>query len=104
MLKDIDFSRDKVMITTHSPYILYAINNCMLSYKVENDIDNDEKLSLPSYASRVAPDIVSIWQTNDEGTLTDIKTSSLGLIGNHYFNDVMNNTLDEYHTMLDYTE
>lgn len=104
MLKDIDFSRDKVMITTHSPYTLYAINNCMLSYKVGEDMDNEDKLRLPSYASRINPDLVSVWQTNDDGTLTDIKTSPLGLIGKHYFNEVMNDTLDEYHTMLDYTE
>lgn len=104
MLKDIDFNRDKVMITTHSPYTLYAINNCMLSYKVAENMDEDDKLNLPCYASRIAPDWVSVWQTNDDGSLTDIKTSPLGLIGKHYFNEVMNDTLDEYHTMLDYTE
>lgn len=104
MLKDIDFNRDKLMITTHSPYTLYAINNCMLSHKVADDMDNEDKLRLPSYASRINPDMVSVWQTNDDGTLTDIKTSPLGLIGKHYFNEVMNDTLDEYHTMLDYTE
>lgn len=104
MLKDIDFNRDKLMITTHSPYTLYAINNCMLSYKVADDMDNEDKLRLPSYASRINPEMVSVWQTNDDGTLTNIKTSPLGLIGKHYFNEVMNDTLDEYHTMLDYTE
>ena len=104
MLREIDFDRDKVMITTHSPYTLYAINNCMLSYKVSDDMDNEDKLRLPSYASRINPDRVSVWQTNDDGTLTNIKTSLLGLIGKHYFNEVMNDTLDEYHTMLDYTE
>lgn len=104
MLKDIDFNRDKVMITTHSPYTLYAINNCMLSYKVADYIDNEDRQRLPSCSSRINPDMVSVWQTNDNGTLTDIKTSPLGLIGKHYFNEVMNDTLDEYHTMLDYTE
>lgn len=104
MLKEIDFNRDKVMITTHSPYTLYAINNCMLSHKVGDDLDNEDKLRLPSFASRIDSDMVSVWQTNDNGTLTDIKTSPLGLIGKHYFNEVMNDTLDEYHTMLDYTE
>ena len=104
MLREIDFDRDKVMITTHSPYTLYAINNCMLSYKVDNDMDNEDKQRLPSYASNINPDMVSVWQTNEDGTLSDIKTSPLGLIGKHYFNEVMNDTLDEYHTMLDYTE
>ena len=104
MLRELDFNRDKVMITTHSPYTLYAINNCMLSHKVVDDLDNEDRQRLPSYASRINPDMVSVWQTNDDGTLADIKTSPLGLIGKHYFNEVMNDTLDEYHTMLDYTE
>ena len=104
MLRETDFDRDKVMITTHSPYTLYAINNCMLSHKVGDDMDNEDKQRLPSYASRLNPAKVSVWQTNDDGTLTNIKTSPLGLIGKHYFNEVMNDTLDEYHTMLDYTE
>ena len=104
MLKEINFERDKVLLTTHSPYTLYAINNCMLSYKVGNNMDIDDKMLLPSFASKINPDWVLIMQINNDGTLTDIKTSPLGLIGKHYFNEVMNDTLNEYHTMLDYTE
>lgn len=104
MLKDIDFNRDKVLLTTHSPYTLYAVNNCMLGFKVKDDLDNEDRLRLLSYESGINPEMVSVWQINDDGTLSDIKTSPLGLIGKHYFNEVMNDTLDEYHTMLDYTE
>ena len=104
MLKEIDFKRDKVLLTTHSPYTLYAINNCMLCKKVAEDLDNEDKLHLLCHDSRIDPDLVMIRQINDDGTLSDIKTSPLGLIGKHYFNEVMNDTLDEYHTMLDYTE
>lgn len=104
MFKEIDFNRDMVLMTTHSPYTLYAINNCMLSYKVADNLDEDDKDTLLSYASRINPDMVSVWQTNDDGTLSDIKTSPFGLVGKHYFNEVMNDTLDEYHTMIDYLE
>lgn len=104
MCEEIDFDRDMVLLTTHSPYTLYAINNCMLSYKVADELDKENEESLLSYASRINPDYVSVWQTNDDGTLSDIKTSPLGLIGKHYFNEVMNDTLNEYHTMLDYTK
>lgn len=104
MLKIIDFSRDRLLLTTHSPYILYAINNCMLSYKVKDNLDEDEKESLQSYGSQINPEMVSIWQIKDNGTLSNIKTSPLGLVGEHYFNEIMNETLDEYHLMLDYTE
>lgn len=104
MLKEIDFNRDKVLLTTHSPYTLYAINNCMLCHKVAGELDNEDRLRLLCHDSRIDPDMVMIRQINDDGTLSDIKTSPLGLIGKHYFNEVMNDTLDEYHTMLDYKE
>lgn len=104
MMRNINLSRDKILLTTHSPYILYAINNCMLSYLVRTKIDEEDKATLFSCASAINPDEVSIWQTSEDGTLSNIKTSPLGLIGNHYFNNVMNDTLNEYHTMLDYTE
>lgn len=105
MLKEINFDRrDMMLLTTHSPYTLYAINNCMLSYKVAGVMDESDKESLLSYSSRIDPQWVSVWQTNDDGTISDIKTSPFGLIGKHYFNDVMNGTLNEYHTMIDYLE
>lgn len=104
MFKEIDFNRDMVLMTTHSPYTLYAINNCMLSYQVAENLDEGDKETLLSYASRINPDMVSVWQTNDDGTLSDIKTPPFGLVGKHYFNEVMNDTLDEYHTMIDYLE
>lgn len=104
MLRETDFNRDMMLLTTHSPYTLYAINNCMLSHIVGNEMDEGDKESLLSYSSRINPQWVSVWQINDDGTLSDIKTSPLGLIGKHYFNEVMNDILDEYHTMLGYIE
>lgn len=104
LLREIDFTRDKLLLTTHSPYTLYAINNCMLSYKVKDKLEEDEKANVPSFASMIDPNWVSVWGITDDGTITDIKTSPIGLIGKHYFNQVMNDTLDEYHLMLDYLE
>lgn len=104
MLKEIDFTRDKLLLTTHSPYTLYAINNCMLSFKVKDELEEDEKVNVPSLSSMIDSNWVSVWEVTDDGTITDIKTSPIGLIGKHYFNQVMNDTLDEYHLMLDYIE
>lgn len=104
LIKEIDFNRDKLLLTTHSPYTIYAINNCMLSYKVKDSLDEEEKENVPSFSSQIAPERVSIWEIRDDGTLADIKTSPLGLVGQHYFNQVMNDTLDEFHLMLDYSE
>ena len=104
LLRDIDLNRDKLLLTTHSPYTIYAINNCMLGYKVKDAMDEEDKEDLNCLSSIIAPGKVSLWQINDDGTLSDIKTSPLGLVGQHYFNSVMNDILDEYHLMLDYTE
>lgn len=104
MLKEINFDRDRLLLTTHSPYTIYAINNCMLSFKIKDELENDEKSNINSYASKIDPEQVSLWQIKEDGTLYDIKTSPLGLVGQHYFNSVMNDVLDEYHLMLDYLE
>ena len=104
MLKMLTRDDDILMITTHSPYTLYALNNCMLGDKVRTVIDEDEKETLLSRDSWLSSDRVSIWQLTEQGTLKSLKDSPAGLIGKHYFNDVMNETLNEYHTMIDYLE
>ncbi len=104
MLRMLDREDDILLITTHSPYTLYALNNCMLGNKVKDVIDEDEIKGLASKGSWIDGDRVSIWQVTDQGSLKSLKESPAGLIGKHYFNDVMNETLNEYHTMIDYLE
>ncbi len=104
MLREFDFERDKLLITTHSPYTLYAVNNCMLGFLVKDELDEDDIAHLACLNSVIDPDKVSVWQITDTGTLENIKNSAVGIIGNHYFNEVMNDTLDEYHLMLNYLE
>lgn len=104
ILKGTNFDRDRLLLTTHSPYTLYAINNCMLGYKVKDKLDSDDKRNLSSIQSCINPDIVSVWQINNNGELCDIKNSPAGIIGKHYFNEVMNEALNEYHLMLNYVE
>ena len=45
--------------------------------------------------------IVSVWQISD-GSLIDIKDGRTNTIGKHYFNDVMNDILDDYYLMVPY--
>lgn len=90
----------QLLLTTHSPYILYALNNCMLSYLVKDELTEAEKEKLLSYSSRIDPVQVSAWEINKKGQLTDIKNSRLGTIGEHYFNSIMNEVMDEYYIML----
>ena len=41
------------------------------------------------------------WEIKD-GKLVDIKHSRLNTIGDHYFNTIMNEVMDEYYAMLKY--
>lgn len=104
MMRDINLSRDKILLTTHSPYTLYALNNCMLGYMVKDIIEKDEIEGLSSKDSWIDGNSVSIWQLTEEGTVQDLKDPTTGLVGRHYFNDVMNETLNEFHTMIDYLD
>lgn len=104
MLKMLTREEDILLMTTHSPYTLYALNNCMLGHKVKDKIEEDEKAFMMSRDSWIDGDRVSIWQFTKQGTLKSLKDSPAGLIGKHYFNDVMNDTLNEYHAMIDYLE
>lgn len=92
---------DSLILTTHSPYILYALNNCMLGFQVKETMPKTEQESLASRQSWIDPSLVSAWEIKD-GKLVDIKNSRLNTIGDHYFNTIMNEVMDEYYAMLKY--
>jgi len=60
LLKLITGERDhRLTITTHSPYILYALNNCMMGYLVkEKMIQDDDYVGLKSLKSAINPTTV----------------------------------------------
>lgn len=91
----------KLFITTHSPYILYALNNCMMGWLVKDNMPEEIANSLESYKSWIDPKLVSAWQIND-GQIVSIQEKSTKSIGKHYFNKIMNETMNEYYTMLNY--
>ena len=93
----------RVTLTTHSPYILYALNNCMMGYLVKDKMPEDEQNEIPSKASWINPEEVSVFQIK-EGELFSIKDEETKVIGDHYFNDVMGAIMDEYYEMLNYFE
>ncbi len=91
----------RLTFTTHSPYILYAMNNCMMGYLVKDSMPRDEWEELLSKNSLINPDLVSIWQIKDGG-IVDIKNKETGTVGKHYFNGIMNDVMEEYRDMLTY--
>ena len=91
----------QILLTTHSPYILYAINNCIMGYNVKDDIPKDELDEFKSSSAWVSPDLVSIWEIEKE-TIKSIKDEKTGTVSKHYFNKIMNELMGEYYNMLNF--
>lgn len=91
----------QVLLTTHSPYILYALNNCMMGHNIKDAVNKKEKSEFTSADSWFNPEKVSIWEIED-GTLRSIKDAQTGTVTKHYFNKVMNEVMSEYYDMLDF--
>lgn len=92
---------DTITITTHSPYILYALNNCLMGWLIKDNVPGEIAQSLESHNSWIDPSLVSVWQIKDGGVVS-IREQHTNTIGKHYFNEVMNETMNEYYTMLNY--
>ena len=102
LLKAINHGRKhRLVVTTHSPYILHAFNNSMILGQVQTELPEEFKEKLDCKDAAILPEFVSAWQISD-GSLIDIKDGRTNTIGKHYFNDVMNDILDDYYLMVPY--
>lgn len=102
-LKTLNLSKynHQLFITTHSPFILYSLNNCMMGHQIEKRMPSEERSRLDSRDSWVNPSLVSVWQLED-GMLIDVKESDTKVIGPHSFDEIMNGVMGEYFEMLGY--
>lgn len=89
----------RLVMTTHSPYVLYALNNCMDGFSVSDKLPESVKSTIKSASSFINPDDVNIWQIRD-GKLETIKDGDS--VGQHYFNEIMNSILDDYYKIQAY--
>lgn len=89
----------RLVMTTHSPYVLYALNNCMDGFSVSDKLPENLKSTIKSATSFIDPDDVNIWQIRD-GKLESIKEGDS--VGQHYFNEIMNSILDDYYKIQAY--
>ena len=100
--KCLDRKDNRLTITTHSPYVLYAMNNCMLGYLVkEKMLKDDDYKDLKSLKSSINPKEVSVWQITDEGTINMIQEEDSLIMGN-YFDDCMKDVMDDFYKMINY--
>ena len=90
----------KMILTTHSPYILYALNNCMLGGLVKNNIPADEIDDFQSKSSWIDPKLVSVWEI-ENGHLRCIQDKDK-IISENYFDTKMTELTDEYFQILNY--
>lgn len=104
ILNRIQGERDhSLILTSHSPYILYAINNCLMGSTVKSKMPEEEQKELKSYKSWISSDEVSIWQLN-KGEVHSVLDERTKTVTKHYFNEITNEIMDEYYDMLEYFE
>ncbi|MFI3322810.1 MAG: AAA family ATPase [Rikenellaceae bacterium] len=96
--------RVSLTLTTHSPYVLYAINNCIVGGLVKDNIPSEISDKLPSKPYWVDPKSVSIWQITDEGGIVSIQNEKMNTVSKQYLNDSMNDVMNEYFSMLKYVK
>lgn len=109
ILAVIDKDRDNLVMTTHSPFVLYSLNNCMLAWLVgENagDLTEEEEQDMVPSESRIAPGLVSVWELRDgylenyAGDRNRTIQDDRGLIRGNYFDRVMGNVMTDFQNML----
>ena len=102
LLQLITGERDhRLTITTHSPYILYALNNCMMAGHVYDKMKADDQNRLKCQYAKIDPSKVSIYEITANGTLEHIQREN-GLIRKNYFDKQMKELMDDFYVMLNY--
>jgi hypothetical protein len=98
----------KLFITTHSQYVLYAINNCILGGLIHDNIPADILSDISFRNSFVNPKDVSVWEIKDGKFNTYEGCERIqdedGLIRRNYFDCIMNELMDDFNSLLNYYE
>ena len=90
----------QLVLTTHSPYVLFALNNCMMGGLVKKNIPLKERKTFASYKSWIDPRKVSIYEIHD-GTLKCIQDED-GILEDNYLNQAYKENTSEYMSLLNY--
>jgi hypothetical protein len=91
---------NSLVLTTHSPYILFALNNCMMGGLVKDNIPEKERHSFVSQTAWIDPKKVSIYEIHD-GSLQTIQDED-GIIEDNYLNKAYKENSAEYLSLLNY--
>ncbi|MCK6144218.1 ATP-binding protein [Prevotella intermedia] len=84
-------------LTTHSPYILYALNNCMLAGLIEQK--NTDAIEEISGTTRINPAEVGLWLLKD-GEIKSLQHPNTGLLTQDFFNSEFQKNHEEMFQLL----
>ena len=94
---------NRLTLTTHSPYVLYALNNCMMAGLVSDKMEANELSKLKCNQSKINPVDVSIYEIR-EGVVRGTIQGKDGLISDNYFDQKMKDLMDDFYLMLNHYE
>ena len=94
---------NRLTLTTHSPYVLYALNNCMMAGLVRDKMEANELSKLKCNQSKINPIDISIYEIR-EGVVRGTIQGEDGLISDNYFDQKMKDLMDDFYLMLNYYE
>lgn len=92
--------KHQLILTTHSPYILFALNNCMAGGLVRKNIPASKQQEYGSHKAWIDPKQVSIYEIH-KGTLRCIQDED-GIIEDNYLNQAYKEISAEYLSLLNY--
>lgn len=101
--------QDSIFIATHSPYILYALNNAMLAYYVQDKVIEEVRDGISCLDSSYNPDDVAAWQI-ENGHLVGLDDKnhtiqdSRHLIRKNFFDGIMGNIMNDFSNMANFYE
>ncbi len=103
--------KDSLIITTHSPYILYALNNCMLANIVRDKMPQSKMGKIKCSDIILNPNDVSVYEL-EGGTFRPIEHNidagkytiqdNSGLIRQNFFDRIMGGIMDDFNSLLQY--
>ncbi|MCG8894734.1 ATP-binding protein [Tenacibaculum finnmarkense] len=94
--------KHSLTFTTHSPYVLYAINNCILAFITDDRIPTQLKSKLSCLNSKINPKEISVYELSN-GKISCIQQEN-GLIGDNFFDKKMKEVMDDFYLMLNFVQ
>ena len=98
LLENSAVHHDGIFMSSHSAYVLYALNNSMLGYLVKDKLPVDDSELMAHKGSWINPQEVGVWELNlsETGTTARVIQDEEGLISNNYFDSVMQSVMNDF--------